>query len=234
MRKPVFVWDDSVVEGIVPPAMMDRLWSEGWRHFGKKFFRYSLMLSEGESKLDIVTPLRIQLADFVMSKSQRRICRKNEDLVCEFLPASFSEETTAMFHRHKTRFQDNVPEGLEDFLSDKPGIVPCECVELQCRLEGRLIAVSYLDVGHNSVSSVYAMFEPEFSSRSLGIFTLLKELEWAQKRGLKICYPGYATEGPSVYDYKKRFSPLESYDWADNVWLPLKNVSVEACETSQT
>ena len=51
------------------------------------------------------------------------------------------------------------------------------------------------------------------SARSLGLFTMLKEVEFAASRGKKFYYHGYAYEGESYYDYKKRFSGLESYDW---------------------
>ena len=57
------------------------------------------------------------------------------------------------------------------------------------------------------------MFEPSEEKRSLGILTMLLEIRYALERGKKFYYSGYAYEGSSFYDYKKRFSALESFDW---------------------
>jgi arginine-tRNA-protein transferase len=62
------------------------------------------------------------------------------------------------------------------------------------------------------------MFEPAHSARGLGIFTLLQELEWARSAGMRYAYPGYATVGPSHYDYKKQFRGLEAFDWSSGKW----------------
>ena len=80
------------------------------------------------------------------------------------------------------------------------------------------MAVSYFDVGGEAVSGVYGMFEPEVTDRSLGIFTMLKEIQFAIETGRKFYYLGYAYEGNSFYDYKKRFAATEVYDWASN-WV---------------
>ena len=202
------------------PAMMDRLWSDGWRHFGREFFRYSMTLSETGS-LQIIQPLRMEPAAFQASKSQRRVLRRNEDTDIRVVPAVVDAEREALFLRHRERFVSNIPESLRTFVPEvEPAHVPCECVSVEVRSAGRLIAVSYLDVGETAVSSVYAMFEPDEASRSLGTLTLLAEIQWAAARGRRWLYPGYATAQPSHYDYKKSFRPLQSYDWCGR-WLPL-------------
>ena len=57
---------------------------------------------------------------------------------------------------------------------------------------------------------------PEETQRSLGILTMLLEIDFALRSGKKFYYHGYAYEGNSFYDYKKRFSGLERYDWRGN------------------
>jgi arginine-tRNA-protein transferase len=119
------------------------------------------------------------------------------------------------------RFATNIPDSLRTFMPEEsPAATPCECVSVEVRAEGRLIAVSYLDVGETSVSSVYAMFEPDEAWRSPGTLTLLTEIEWAANQGKRWIYPGYATVQSSHYDYKKSFRPLTYFDWRGN-WLPL-------------
>lgn len=203
-----------------PAALMDRLWALGWRHFGSDFFRYSATLGE-DDQIQFIQPLRMPLADFCPSKSQRRVLRRNRDVEIGIFPATVDAEREELFLRHRERFTSNIPDSLRDFIpSSTPDRSPCECRCVEVRHGGRLIAVSYMDVGDEAVSSVYAMFDPDESPRSLGTLTLLEEIRWARAQGKRWLYPGYATEQPSAYDYKKSFRPLQRFDWRGN-WLPL-------------
>lgn len=202
----------------VTPEQLDLLLADGWRHFGTYFFRYSLGIHEFDIRL--VIPLRIRLADFSFSKSQRRVLRQNRDLTVTVHPAEITPESAELFDRHKRRFKWGVPDSIYDFLSNDPASVPCESMQVTARLDDRLVAVSYFDVGSRSISAVYGMFDPEFSDRSLGIFTMLKEIEFAQERRKEFNYQGYAYEGESFYDYKKRFRGTEVFDWK-GTWKPL-------------
>ena len=214
-----FIQESHTLPG-AEPALMDRLWENGWRHFGRNFFRYSLLLSE-TGGLQTIQPLRMALSAFQPSKTQRRVLRHNAGADVRIVPAVVDAEREAMFLRHRGRFLSNIPDSLRIFIpEDDPAHVPCDCVSVEVRSAGRLIAVSYLDVGDAAVSSVYAMFEPDEAWRSLGTFTLLTEIAWAAAQGKRWLYPGYATLNPGHYDYKKSFRPLEYYDWRGR-WLPL-------------
>ena len=125
-----------------------------------------------------------------------------------------------MFERHRRRFRENIPPSLEAFLGPAPGVTPCPMIEVAAYLGGRLVAASYLDLGREGVSSVYGMFDPTCARRSLGIATMLWELEFLRGRGGRYYYPGYAYHSPSSLDYKKQFAGLEWYDWRGH-WLPL-------------
>lgn len=195
----------------VTRCQLDLLLAEGWRHFGCYFFRYSLGLHESEIRL--VIPLRIRLSNFSLSKSQRRVLRRNDDLRTEIRPVEITNEVHELFERHKQRFKFGVPESIYDFLSEDPAHVPGETLEVNVKLDGRLAAVSYFDVGEKALSAIYAMFDPDLSHRGLGIFTMLKEIEFAIASGKELYYQGYSYEGHSFYDYKKRFRGTEAFDW---------------------
>ena len=209
--------NDEFRADAVSPKQLDLLLTDGWRHFGTHFFRYSLGVYEFDIRR--VIPLRIRLSEFSLSKSQRRVLRENADVQVAIHPIEITDESIELFDRHKLRFKSGVPDSIYDFLSTDPGSVPCEGKELAVRLNGRLIAASYFDVGENTVSAVYGMFDPELSARSLGIFTMLKEIEWAMDRGKELYYQGYSYEGESFYDYKKRFRGSEWFDWRGE-WSP--------------
>lgn len=207
---PVFI-NEEFYTPQVSPQQLDALLASGWRHFGEQFFRYNINFYNGE--LRRVLPLRVRLADFEISKSQRRVMKRNQDLQIVFRPIEITPEKEDLFERHKQRFNHAVPDSLYDFLSSEPASVPCEALEVGVYENEKLLAASFFDVGAKSVSAVYAMFDPLKFSRSLGIFTMLLTIEHAVENGKTFYYPGYAYQGKSFYDYKKRFSALEEYDW---------------------
>ena len=210
--------DDVFAARFVAPSTMDELWAAGWRHQGIVFYRYSETDMGGEHHH--ITPLRIDLSRFTLSKSQQRVLRRNADVCIDFVPAAFDDEIHRMFARHRERFIENVPESLSNFFSDTPGTCPCPCLAQRVSVAGQLIAVSFMDVGLLGASSVYAIFDPDFSHRSLGTFTMLKEIEHAQQQGIRWLYHGYATLLPSHYDYKKLFRAVEWLDWETGAWTP--------------
>lgn len=197
----------------VMPEQMDKLWATGWRHFGEYFYRYSIGYHDGEAR--VVIPLRIDLTTFSQSKSQKRAWTRNRDLKVVIRDAFIDEVKHQLFQRHKKRFRHSVPDTIYDFLSGSPADTPCPNKEIAVFDGDRLIGVSFLDLGQTSTSSVYAMFEPEESKRSLGIFMILQAIEYSRQRGCRYYYPGYAYRGPSFYDYKKNFYGLEAYDWQE-------------------
>ena len=201
---------------------MDALWASGWRHFGSRFFRFNIQFDDVTDALQHIEPLRIDLAAFSHSKSQRRVLTRNRDLRWEIIPARADADVRDMFERHKTRFASNPPAHIIDYLhAGSTATRPCECLEFRALLDDRLVAASFLAVGETSVSSIYGVFDPEFSRRSPGTLTMLKEIEHSQTRGCRYYYPGYATRESSAYDYKKRFAALESLDWVSGEWRPV-------------
>ncbi len=215
----------------VPPEVMDQLWAAGWRHFGATFFRYNISVDAAGIKR--ITPLRLDLEKVHLTKSQRRVLRRNADLRHVFEPAQITDEAQTMFQRHKARFKENVPDDLTTFLSHDPAHVPGTCLECRVYEGDTLLAISYLDVGATSTSAVYGMFEPEHSWRSLGIYTMLLEIEHSRKLGCRSYYPGYATREPSAYDYKKQLRGLEVLDWDSGEWT-IYRAPAEAPENPST
>lgn len=196
---------------------MDRLWEEGWRHFGILFFRYRTAFHSG--KQFSVMPLRVDLAGFKPTRSQKRVLARNRDTRIVIRPASIDETKQALFYRHILRYRENIPSSLDDFLSPFPDSVPCPNLEVCVYLGKRLIGVTYLDIGLAATSAVYAMFDPAEAKRSVGILMMLRSIQFSRERGYRYYYPGYAYDEPFAYDYKKKFKTLEYLDWQTG-WKP--------------
>ncbi|MCA9835910.1 MAG: hypothetical protein KC422_03310 [Trueperaceae bacterium] len=202
----------------VAPEAMDYLWNEGWRHFGSYFYRYSILQELPQKH---VMPLRMQLDAFKESRIHKRILKKNEDLRVSIVPAFVNHEVHQLFDNHRARFTTNIPESIYVFVSRQPATVPCECLSVCLYKADKLIGISYLDLGSAACSSVFQCFDLAESHRSPGIFMILQSIYWAKAKGMQLYYPGYAYHEASYYDYKKRFSGLEYFDWQGS-WLKLE------------
>jgi len=198
---------------------LDTLLANGWRHFGERFQRYSLNYYKDEIRR--VIPLRVRLSEFEPSRSQRRVLRKNTDVRIQVVPAEITADVHILFLKHRRRFTHDIPESIYTFVSIDPSNIPTDGQLLLCWLDDTLVAASFFEMSTRGLSSVYAMFDPEHSDRGLGTFTMLKEIEYARQDGKKFYYHGYAYEGESFYDYKKRLSGLEAFDWKGS-WISFK------------
>lgn len=207
------------------PQVMDALWADGWRHFGVEFFRdkYSL---EG-LRLQKIIPLRVDVSRYQPKRDQRRALKRAERFQVTLQPTQLSDEHRALFERHCERFTNNRPPSLDHFLSDEPHATPCVGMMCEVRDEGRLLAVSFVDVGAEALSSVYAIFEPQEHKLSLGQLTLLMELRFVEATGRRYLYTGYGHIHESAYAYKKRLKGTEFYDWAGR-WRPLEELDEAA------
>jgi leucyl-tRNA---protein transferase len=191
----------------VPPALMDRALAAGWRHFGSYFFRYS------RNGVNHVLPLRVRLEEFGFSTSQKRVRKRNVNLECVIRDAVIDAEKDELFKLHTVRFSENVPDSILTFLDPEPARV-CDTKEICLYKDGRLIGAHFLDVGETSTSSVYSIYDPSESKHSLGIDLILRSITYSFELGKRFYYPGYAYVETSAYDYKKKLSALEVFDWA--------------------
>jgi arginine-tRNA-protein transferase len=194
------------------------LFEQGWRRAGFLFYRISHepLLVEGEELGDVL-PLRVAVTNFEMTKSQRKIMRKNQHFRMEVNNILPTQDHQILFELHKQRFKDLVPTSIENFTGISHDLLPTRGKILDVYDGDQLIASSFLDVTPQSVSSIYAMFHPDYGANSLGIYTMLLEIQYTKERGGTFWYPGFAHHQSSFYDYKKRFNNLEYFNWKK--WL---------------
>ena len=75
------------------------------------------------------------------------------------------------------------------------------------------------DLG-TAASSVYFYYDLRESARSLGVYSMLVELEWARRRGYLHHYLGYWVRDARSMAYKARYRPAEVLG-TDGIWTPL-------------
>lgn len=196
----------------VSAAELDELLQAGWRKFGPYFFRPDCPDCRN------CIPLRVPVAAFVPSRSQRRVLRRNLDLEVRFGPLQLTDEVYRIYREHSAgRFDQST--SLEEFATSFY-LPSCPALQSELYLNGAQVGVGFLDVASGGLSSVYFSYDPQFEGRSPGIFSVLREVEQARRLGLGYYYLGYYVPGSPRMAYKDRFRPREHYDWQSGRWQP--------------
>lgn len=189
---------------------LTELLESGWRKFGPYFFRPSCPGCRS------CVPLRVPVGEFVPSRSQKRVLRRNRDLRVRFGPLRFDERVYQLYLSHSSvRF--GLGSSRDEFASHFY-LPSCPVLQSEVFLGDELIAVGFLDQGSDALSSVYFCFDPDYSERSLGTFGALVEIEYCRQLGLDYYYLGYLVQGCGSMLYKDHFRPREYYDWQEKSW----------------
>lgn len=155
---------------------------------------------------------RIPVADFEPSRTQRRVSRRNADLLRMARPAEAMPEQFALLSRYlNTRHGDGDMAGMDffDFASMvEDGSEQTELVEYRDSA-GQLIACVLVDRLIDGFSLVYSFFAPERAKDSLGAHIILDHVERAKAESLPFVYLGYWVQGSPKMDYKAQYKPLE-------------------------
>lgn len=155
--------------------------------------------------------VRIPVARFRRSRSQRRCAQRNADLVSDVVTPSRSAEHFELYQRYvNTRhagagMDDPEQDDFERFLTCRWS--PTRFLEL--RQDGALRAVAVLDTLPSGLSAVYTFYDPDSAGRGLGTYSILLQIELARAENLPYLYLGYWIHGHPKMDYKARFRPLE-------------------------
>lgn len=163
-------------------------------------------------------PIRVPVASFAPSKSQRRTWRRNADLSIAIDPPAFDTEAFDLYRRYVSGWhggeQGSGPEDYRSFLIDSP----VETLLFRYRdPSGRLLAVGVCDVCESSLSSVYFFFDPTDARRGLGTYGALCEIDYARRTGIPCYYLGYWVERCATMDYKSAYRPHQLLG-SDGVW----------------
>ena len=196
------------------------LLDEGWRRFGRFFFRPAC------PDCRQCVPIRIDARSLTPTRSQKRVLKRGVSIQMEITRPASSDEAWRVYRSH-ARGQFNKTPDREDFEKTffDPAVPSLQC---EYRLEGRneLCALGFLDIGDNGLSSVYFAFDPEYAGYSLGVLSVFREAALAVDSQRRWYYLGYWVEGCTAMDYKARFSPHQGYDWESGKWNWLSHQDV--------
>ncbi len=186
-------------------AIYSRLADFGFRRSGSHIYRPRC------PQCQACLPVRIPVNAFQPNRAQRRTLKANQDVQATPRSAAFNEEHFTLYRRYMASrhpggsMDDPDPKRYLEFLSSPWS----ETLFVEFRLQGRLMAVSVLDVLAQGLSAVYTFFEPELSERSPGRHSVLWAIGEAQRRGLNYLYLGYWIAASPKMHYKQEYRPLE-------------------------
>lgn len=196
------------------PFLYERLLGCGFRRSGRIVYRPRC------EDCRECRQLRVPVAGFSPSRSQRRVLRANADVSVRVQSPRATDEKYILFRAYLDRRHDEAMErsveAFQDFLYDSPTAT----LEFEYRIGTRLVGVSIADRCFDGLSSVYMYYDPEMARRSPGTFSVLHEIQFTRSAGMSYYYLGYYVAGCSSMAYKARFRPCHILV-ENNRWLSL-------------
>ena len=196
------------ISGPGAARLHDRLAQAGFRR------SHRVVYSPACPRCNACRALRVLVADFTPSRTQRRLLRRNAGLkVRELRPVASAEQYDLFVSYQRSRHASGEMAKM-DFIDYRAMVeessIDTRLIEVR-DAERRLVAVCLVDRVGDGFSAVYSFFDPEAERASLGTWLILSLIERAAAIGAAHVYLGYWVETSAKMSYKASFSPAEIY-----------------------
>ena len=187
---------------------------------GRIGFRRSQTVAYRPSCVDCqaCVSVRVVAGEFAPSKAQKRILKRNSDLVVtECRPWATSEQFELLRDYLAKRHPEGGMTRMDEVdYADMVEHTPVSTYVLEYREPtsdgsvGRLVGACLTDRQGDGLSMIYSFYDSENEERSgLGNFIILDHIRRAAEEGIPYVYLGYWVEGSARMQYKIRYRPLE-------------------------
>jgi arginine-tRNA-protein transferase len=199
----------------------DFLIGAGFRRSGTQVYRpHCVSCNACES-------IRLPVNTFTTSKSQKRIMKRNQDLIIrisdgdkpDYYPLYESyinqrHSDGSMYPASIEQYQGFVLSPWNKALFIEIYVTNQHTADKHAKEE--LIGVAVTDNLATSLSALYTFFKPEELQRSLGTFAILQQIELAKSLNKQFLYLGYQIDNCQKMSYKRNFLPPERF--FDDKW----------------
>jgi arginine-tRNA-protein transferase len=199
----------------------DFLIGAGFRRSGTQVYRpHCVSCNACES-------IRLPVNTFTASKSQKRIMKRNQDLIIrisdgdkpDYYPLYESyinqrHSDGSMYPASIEQYQGFVLSPWNKALFIEIYVTNQHTADKHAKEE--LIGVAVTDNLATSLSALYTFFKPEELQRSLGTFAILQQIELAKSLNKQFLYLGYQIDNCQKMSYKRNFLPHERF--FDDKW----------------
>lgn len=221
----------------VSPSELDDYLGAGWRCTGQSIYTSHFMRfpPEAHGRIYSTIPTRLKLQGYSFRKNLRKLYRKVQQQfeVHSGMPLAWDKAMEDVHEKYQSALPDRPLADLEVYRQRPAGPFTFDTRCVKVYHEGQLIAFSLFNLGEESLYSSQGIYDPDWSRYSLGFFTMLEEIRYAQETGRSYFYPGYVVPGYPEFDYKKRVGPLEYFLLPSREWVPETEVGPELIPVNQ-
>ncbi len=237
--EPTLITDDAVICGYfgdrpaqhiyISPDKKDRRYIERANEYraykfgllAKGFLAESFAVASNNCpSCNLCVPLRMNIAEFAPSNSQKKLTKSTERLTESIVTKPVSVPVLyELFKKYLNKRHPLSP--MHDFTEDSfNGLLYSKNVMILLVKGDDLIGYALIDRHENSASLEHIFYDPEFKKKnlSLGKYLWLKSIEWARNEDIEYLYLGPYNASPKL-SYKAGFSGLEVF--ADDIWQKL-------------
>ncbi len=211
-----------------PKAFASAVIERGWRRFGKYYF-HPICNGCNECK-----SLRIDVANFKPTKSQRKAINRNEETRILIQKPSVTQSHLDLYNKYhaykhekdgwsyrsisRREYYENFVDGAFDYGK-----------EVLYIRDGKLVGVDLIDILDDGISAIYFFYDPDYARLSLGTYSLLYQIKLAKILDLPYIYLGYWVEGCDAFAYKSKFRPEEILESFPHITDPASWQPWEGC-----
>jgi len=197
---------------------LDHFLNTGWFRMGNSIFTTQFIFFD--EKMYSAIWLKLPLKDFTFKKRHRKLKRKVEkDLKVIYRQAEFNQEKDQLFEVYKKNFKGDIRSSIKTIMLDDSAYNAFNTLEVSIYDDNQLVAFSFFDKGKDNVASILAAYHPDYKHYSLGIYTMLAEVEFCIKNGFKNYFPGYFVPEMNRFDYKYSLGNSKFYHFPNQEWI---------------
>lgn len=187
---------------------------------GRIGFRRSQTVAYRPSCLDCSACISVRVVadEFVPSGTQKRLIKRNGDLVATVCrPWSTSEQFDLLQRYLAVRHPEGGMTSMDEVdFADMVEHTPVTSYVVEYRepsedgvTPGRLVGACLTDRQCDGLSMIYSFYDPHHERQGLGTYIILDHISRAREMDLSYVYLGYWVEGSPRMQYKVRFRPME-------------------------
>ena len=197
--------------------------SNEYEHLIKSGFRrsHNILYNQVCADCNLCKSIRINVNNFKLSKSNKRVLNKNKNLFTKKLTNNPSKEQFVLFKKY-LEFKHNDSEMNEMNFQDYCKMFDSKGINTKIYeyfYKSELAGCVISDFLEGSISMVYSFYSEIFLKNSLGKYVILDHFRLAKDFNMDYVYLGYWVEGSSKMEYKNSFNSSEIL--IDNKWITI-------------
>lgn len=199
----------------VNQALYSRLADMGFRRSGQHIYRPHCQ------DCNACISVRVPVESFKHKRQHRRIWQKNQDLTVEKIDSIENDEYYQLYaHYINLRHADGdmYPPSFDEyqsFLCNKHQVSHY----YRFTKGDEVLAVAATDQMDQGLSAIYTFFNPDYKTRSLGVYAILWQIEEVRRLNQEALYLGYWIKACQKMNYKIDYRPVELL--VNDHWLAL-------------